>query len=199
MKKLIFIAAIFFSALCFKQADAQISVNINIGTQPAWGPTGYDHVDYYYLPDIDCYYYVPGNQFIYLSGGRWIRSASLPAQYRNYDLYSGYKVVVNQPDPYLHDNTFRTKYASYKGRRGQAVIRDSHDPKYKSANRPGNNHPQAKPQPKPGRLSNNHRAPAKPQPKASHANQDNSHRPAAKPQAKPSHAADKDHKDDHHK
>jgi hypothetical protein len=190
MKKLILIAAIFFSVLCFKQADAQISVSINIGTQPAWGPTGYDHVDYYYLPDIDCYYYVSGNQFIYLSGGQWIRSASLPSQYGNYDLYNGYKVVVNQPKPYLHDNIYRTKDVSYKGRRGQAIIRDSHDAKYKSNNRPGNNHPQ----PKPGRPSDNHR----PQPKPEHGKPDNSHRPAPKPQAKPSHGDDKDHKDDHH-
>jgi hypothetical protein len=194
MKKLTLIAAIFFSVLCFKQADAQLSISINIGTQPAWGPTGYDHVDYYYLPDIDCYYYVPGNQFIYLSGGRWIRSSSLPPQYGNYDLYSGYKVVVNQPKPYLQDNTFRTKYASYKGHRGQAVIRDSHDPKYKSSNRPGNNRPQAKP----NRPGDNNRPQAKPQPAPSHAKQGNSHGPAEKPQSKPSHGADKEHKDDHH-
>jgi len=194
MKKLILIAAIFFSVLCFKQADAQISLSINIGTQPAWGPTGYDHVDYYYLPDIDCYYYVPGNQFIYLSSGQWIRSTSLPSQYGNYDLYNGYKVVVNQPKPYLHDNIYRTKYMSYKGRRGQAIIRDSHDAKYKSNNRPGNNHSPAKP----SRPSDNHRPQAKPQPKPEHGKPDNSHRPAAKPQAKPSHGDDKDHKDDHH-
>lgn len=40
-------------------AKAQVSLNINIGSQPVWGPTGYDHVDYYYFPDIDAYYYVP--------------------------------------------------------------------------------------------------------------------------------------------
>src|ERR1700712_5124375 len=117
MKKLTLIAVIFFSVLCFKHADAQLSISINIGTQPAWGPTGYDHVDYYYLPDIDCYYYVPSKKFIYLSGSRWIWSTTLPVQYRSYDLYSGYKVVVNQKTPYLQNNTFRTKYAAYKGRR----------------------------------------------------------------------------------
>lgn len=194
MKKLILISAIFFSVLCFKQANAQISVSINIGTQPAWGPTGYDHVDYYYLPDIDCYYYVPGNQFIYLSGSRWIHSTSLPPQYGNYDLYSGYKVVVNEPKPYLHNNTYRTKYVSYKGRRGQSIIRDSGDPKYKSAHRQGNN----RPQPKPAKSGNNHSPSAKPQSKPSRGKQDNQ-RSAPKTEAKPSHNNNKDHKDDHHK
>jgi hypothetical protein len=142
MKKLFLAATLLFSVLLFKQAEAQLSIklNVNIGNQPTWGPTGYDHVEYYYLPDINCYYYVPGQQFVYQSGSNWITSSSLPAQYRNYDLNGGYKVVVNQPKPYLQNNVYRTKYASYKGRKGQSIIRDSHDTKYKSAgNRPGGN------------------------------------------------------------
>jgi hypothetical protein len=46
---------------------AQVRVNINIGSQPVWGPVGYDHVDYYYLPDIETYYYVPTRQFVYFN------------------------------------------------------------------------------------------------------------------------------------
>jgi hypothetical protein len=48
-------------------ASAQVRVNINIGSQPVWGPVGYDHVDYYYLPDIETYYYVPTRQFVYFN------------------------------------------------------------------------------------------------------------------------------------
>ena len=29
--------------------QAQVSVNVNIGSPPAWGPVGYSSVDYYYL------------------------------------------------------------------------------------------------------------------------------------------------------
>src|SRR6476646_8859688 len=97
------------------RVDAQVSVNINIGSQPNWGPRGYQHVDYYYLPDIESYYYVPSRQFIYLSNGNWVFSASLPSRYRNYDLYRGYKVVVNQPRPYLHYKEHKIKYKKYKG------------------------------------------------------------------------------------
>jgi len=133
MKKLILITTILLTSVFItKQAQSQVSlgININIGSQPVWGPVGYDYVDYYYLPDIDVYYYVPRHQFIYLSGGRWIFSAYLPVRYRSYDLYSGYKVVVNEPRPYLHANVYRTRYAPYRGRHDQVIIRNSNEPKY---------------------------------------------------------------------
>jgi hypothetical protein len=133
MKKIILIITILFTfvtATKITQAQVSVGVNINIGSQPVWGPVGYDYVDYYYLPDIDVYYYVPRHQYIYLSGGRWIFSAYLPVRYRSYDLYSGYKVVVNEPRPYLHANVYRTRYAPYRGRHDQVIIRNSNEPKY---------------------------------------------------------------------
>ncbi len=117
--------------LAGRQATAQVKVNINIGTQPLWGPVGYDEVEYYYLPDVEAYYYVPRRQFVYLSGGNWIFASSLPARYRTYDLYTGYKVVINEPRPYVHFTDHKVKYAKYKGAHGkQVIIRDSRDPKY---------------------------------------------------------------------
>jgi hypothetical protein len=74
------------------------------------------------MPDVDAYYYVPSHQFVYLSNGRWIFAASLPGRYHNYDLYSGYKVVVTEPRPYLHADVYREKYAAYKGRRNEQVV-----------------------------------------------------------------------------
>jgi hypothetical protein len=112
------------------QAKAQLSINVNIGSQPLWGPVGYDYVDYYYLPDIEAYYHVPNRQFIYLQNSRWIFSASLPSRYRGYDLYGGYKVVVNSRDPYRHFDRDRITYARYKSYRGQRVIRYSDDSRY---------------------------------------------------------------------
>jgi hypothetical protein len=112
-------------------SKAQVNVNVNIGAQPLWGPTGYDVVEYYYLPDLQMYYYVPSHQFVYLNGSNWVFARSLPARYRGYDLYSGYKVVINEPKPYLHFNDHKVKYAGYKGARGkQVIIRDSKEPKY---------------------------------------------------------------------
>jgi hypothetical protein len=97
------------------RSQVSVSVNFNVETQPAWGPVGYDNVNYYYMPDIEAYYYVPRRQFIYLDGGQWIFAASLPARYHNYDLYRGYKVVVNEPRPYLHHDVYRERYGHYKG------------------------------------------------------------------------------------
>ncbi|MFV5692084.1 hypothetical protein ACM55K_08680 [Flavobacterium sp. LT1R49] len=98
---------------------AQVSVNVNIGTPPSWGPVGYSNVDYYYLPDVEAYYDIRATQFIYFGGGRWIRSRYLPGQYRNYDLYSGYKVVLNDyhgSRPYSNFKNHKVKY--YKGYHG---------------------------------------------------------------------------------
>src|SRR5438034_4288016 len=133
MKKIFFIATVFFALLTSaKNSQAQVSIglNVNIGSQPLWGPVGYDYVDYYYMPDIDVYYYDPRRQYVYFSGGRWIFSAYLPPRYRGYDLYSGYKVVINEPRPYLHADIYRTRYAPYRGRHDQIIIRNSDEPKY---------------------------------------------------------------------
>lgn len=104
-------------------AQVRVGVNVNIGSQPAWGPRGYDYAEYYYLPDIDAYYYVPRRQFIYFYDGRWIFSSALPPRYRGYDLYRGYKVVINDPRPYIHHDLYRNRYAQYRGHYGQEVIR----------------------------------------------------------------------------
>ena len=75
----------------------------------------------------------------YQQRGRWIFSASLPYQYRSYDLYNGYKVVINDDsNPYRNAETYRTRYAGYRGNHSQEVIRNSQDSRY-FENR---NHPQ---------------------------------------------------------
>lgn len=110
---------------------AQVSVNVNIGSQPLWGPTGYDHAEYYYLPDIESYYYVPKRQFVYLNAGNWVFSTALPTRYSNYNLYNGYKVVINRDRPYLDFNNDKVKYVKYKNWGGkQMVIRNSNEAKY---------------------------------------------------------------------
>lgn len=131
MKKLMIAAAILIVSVFSIPAKAQVNVSVNISSQPLWGPVGYDYVDYYYIPAVDAYYYVPTNQYIYLSSGNWIRSNSLPAAYRNFDLYHAYKVVVNKPKPFLQHNTYIKEYGKYKNWKGnQAMIRDSKDNRY---------------------------------------------------------------------
>jgi hypothetical protein len=132
MKKTILIAALLLSGFVFQSATAQVHVgfNVNVATQPVWGPVGYNHVEYYYMPDIDAFYYVPSHQYVYQEGGHWRFASTLPYRFHNYDLYSGYKVVINDPYPYRHADTYRSQYGTYKGRRDQEVIRNSQDPRY---------------------------------------------------------------------
>jgi hypothetical protein len=129
MKRIMVLFLSVTGIICAENANGQlkVSVNINIGSQPQWGPVGYDHVDYYYMPDIDVYYSVPRQQYIYLDGGRWVFGAALPERCRSYDIYRGYKVVVNEPEPYRHCEVYRERYGKYKENYGQQVaIRDHH-------------------------------------------------------------------------
>jgi hypothetical protein len=110
MKKLILMVLVASATAIYQPAKAQVNLQINIGSQPNWGPRGYNHVDYYYLPEVESYYYVPTRQFVYLERNRWVHRKSLPARYRNYDLYNGRKVVINQPRPYLQHHTYQANY-----------------------------------------------------------------------------------------
>ena len=120
-----------FMSFFASSSNAQISVNFNVGSQPLWGPVGYNQANNYYLPDIETYYNVPTRQYIYQENNKWQFSKVLPSRYSGYNLYNGYKVVMNNPRPYLSYNTDRVKYAKYKGYKGkQQAIRYSNDSKY---------------------------------------------------------------------
>lgn len=93
-------------------AKAQVSVSVNVG-QPMWGPVGYTEVRYYYLPAVEAYYDTQSSMFIYYSSGTWVYRTYLPSRYRNYDLYSGYKVVLTDyrgNAPYLNYRDHKRKY-----------------------------------------------------------------------------------------
>jgi hypothetical protein len=100
-------------------SQAQVSVNVNIGSPPLWGPAGYTEARYYYLPDVEAYYDVPSSMFIYYDRGAWIHRTYLPSRYRNYDLYGGYKVVITDYSgntPYTYFKEHKVKYArGYRG------------------------------------------------------------------------------------
>lgn len=102
---------------------AQVSVNVNIGGRPDWGPVGYSEANYYYLPDVEAYYDVRQSNFIYANNGTWIAARTLPARYRSYDLYRGPKVILTDyrgTRPYTHFKTHRVKY--HHGYRSQTVV-----------------------------------------------------------------------------
>jgi hypothetical protein len=52
-----------------------------------------------------------------MNNGTWTRSKTLPDQYRDYDLYDGYKVVLtDDKEPFADYDKLKVKYAKgYKG------------------------------------------------------------------------------------
>lgn len=115
MKKLL-LATLIAGAFLFSsetKAQVRLNVNLSVGARPGWGLPGNHAGNYYYLPEIDSYYDIPNRQFIYLDRGNWTFGAQLPVMYRDYDLYNGYKVVINEPRPYLNCNIYRSRYSRY--------------------------------------------------------------------------------------
>jgi hypothetical protein len=114
--KILTIAILLFTS---SVAKAQVAVNIHIGQPPLWGPVGYTEVRYYYLPAVEAYYDIQTSMFIYYHRGTWVHRAYLPTRYRNYDLYSGYKVVMvdyRGDRPYSHYKDHKRQYSrSYHG------------------------------------------------------------------------------------
>jgi len=129
MKKLMMITLLLSSMLYYK-ATAQAYDNPNILIQPLWGPAGYDHVEYYYFPDLNAYYYVPGAQYIYLEKKHWVTVTTMPIRYKNFDFYGAHKVVLNEPKPYINYRANKLQYAQYRNQHDQVAIRESHDQKY---------------------------------------------------------------------
>jgi hypothetical protein len=108
--KLVSIAIVLF---LITATTAQAQVSINVGVNPSWGLSGYSGIRYYYLPDIEAYYDIQMSRFIYNEGGIWVHRSYLPARYRNYNLRSGYKVVLRDyrgDAPYIHHDDFRRTY-----------------------------------------------------------------------------------------
>lgn len=148
MKKILFIVAFLFGSwIAPTAADAQIDIRVNIGMrpyvrqnirmQPIWGPVGFDYVEYYYIPELDIYYHVPSAHFVYRVRGRWVARKRLPREYRDFDFYRTWIIVVNESRPYyMHDRILR-KYVNNIRRKPYLTIRDSRNPRY-YANR---NHP----------------------------------------------------------
>lgn len=109
--KLIIIGITLFLA---SAVQGHVKDTVNIGTPPAWGLIGYSDVRYYFLPDLETYYDVHTSMFIYNKRGQWVHNAKLPKQFRDYDLYSIYKVAIKDyvgETPFTYFKVHRTKYA----------------------------------------------------------------------------------------
>ncbi|WP_447641246.1 MULTISPECIES: hypothetical protein [Chitinophagaceae] len=105
MKKTILSLAIAIISLAsYKKADAQVSVQINIGgvfsaainSAPVMAPIAAVPSDYYYYDDINCYYDVANSQYIYPDNGMWYYSATIPVLFRNYDFRNARHIAMDK-------------------------------------------------------------------------------------------------------
>lgn len=110
------------------RAQAQMQVWVNA---PYWGPAVAPHVQYYYIPEIDGYYDLYAQAYLFYDPGfgAWVSSPVLPRAYAAYDPRFFHPVVIEyvgrQPWGYLRD------HRAYCGRWGVAPGR------YYGANWPG--------------------------------------------------------------
>ena len=82
---------------------------------PTWAPPYYPGVRYYYLPDIETYYDLTSQQFVFLDNGQWTYSQNLPSMYAGYDLDNCFAVAIdyNTYQPWLHYQYYVSHYPRY--------------------------------------------------------------------------------------
>lgn len=131
MKKLIYTIVLLGAVLFVVPSSAQVSVQINIGSQPQWGPSGYDYARYYYMPEYDMYYDVQLGRYVYMDRHGWVLSPVLPARFARVDLYRTHKVVINDHQPWFKHKKHHKKYRHHASNRKQVNIREYH--RYKNS------------------------------------------------------------------
>lgn len=118
MKKLrnLSVAAVFvFSLNSFTGCETLKAIWETTYVSPYWAPAYYPGARYYYLPDIETYYDLSVNQFVYLSNGQWYHSYSLPSMYGWYDLYNSFVITlnINVYQPWMHHQYYVSHYPRY--------------------------------------------------------------------------------------
>ena len=111
LKKILLVAIL---CIAFSALQAQVKTTV---TLPDWGVAGSDNATYYYIPATETYYDVRKGEYVYQQDGKWVRTATMPAAYKDYDLYNGYKVVLtDDKEPFADYDNMRVKYAkTFKG------------------------------------------------------------------------------------
>ena len=82
---------------------------------PSWAPPYYPGVRYYYLPDIECYYDLSTQEFVYLDNGEWSYSQDLPSIYAGFDLGNCFTVALDYSvyQPWMHHHYYVSHYPRY--------------------------------------------------------------------------------------
>lgn len=124
-----------FGLLFIASTQAQISVNLNIPKPPTWAPAKATQAKFYYLPEIDSYYDVPAQRFIYVKQGKWVKAEQLPVRFNGYNLRNGKVVYINDfrgNYPYAFHKKHKVMYNGkvYKSGKVKYAKNEKYDKKY---------------------------------------------------------------------
>lgn len=115
-KKIGIVASFIFPLYILSGCDTPSHISVGVHySNPSWAPPYYNGVRYYYLPDIEAYYDLSGQEFIYLDRGQWLFSPVLPSIYSGYDLYNGFVVALNFGvyQPWMHHQFYVSHYPRF--------------------------------------------------------------------------------------
>jgi hypothetical protein len=82
---------------------------------PPWAPAYYPGVRYYYIPDIETYYDLSNQDFVYLENGQWLFSYGLPSIYSGFDLYTAHIIAldIDVYQPWMHHQFYVSNYPRF--------------------------------------------------------------------------------------
>lgn len=132
MKKIFLLASLALSLGAAVKSDAQVRINVNIGTpmpvaQQSW--YGND-CDYYYMPDQGVYYNVDRRMYVWPNGGGWMSGPSLPRSYGACTWGNSRYYSFRGRSPFMRHDYYRNYYNgrgnryAYRNDRGYDGRRD---------------------------------------------------------------------------
>ncbi len=82
---------------------------------PGWAPAYFPGVRYYYIPDIEAFYDLSNQDFVYLDDGQWLFSYGLPPMYSGFDLYNAFVIALDADvfQPWMHYQFYVSNYPRY--------------------------------------------------------------------------------------
>jgi hypothetical protein len=82
---------------------------------PQWAPPYFPGVRYYYLPDIETYYDLESQNFVFLYNGQWCYSQECPSVSAGFDLNTCFAIAldINVYQPWMHHHYYISHYPRY--------------------------------------------------------------------------------------
>ena len=129
MKKLLFAAVLAFSTIAtVNDVQAQVRVNVNIGTPVRQSPWYASDDNYYYLPEQGVYYNVNRRMYVFQNNNQWVYAPNLPSRYRGFNWKNSHYVQVRDRSPFDYHNAYASRYD--RNYRGGHVVYKRDQPKW---------------------------------------------------------------------